>query len=122
MPINQVSPSASKLRLTGASSGSASLSTWRFTTGSISVTYRNCYTRDISSLAGLPDTAQLAIPLLRACADHAAFADLLRILLSTNAAALSTAIRQLTEVTDNVQTLFGYLATNEALEWSPHLR
>ena len=74
------------------------------------------HSADPSGLATLSNSAALMIPVLRQVAALASPYDILRVLAPDRAAALTDTIRQISDLSDYVQSVCGHLAANEALE------
>ena len=71
---------------------------------------------DSSGLATISNSTPTTIPALRAIAALASPYDLLRVLAPDKAAVVASTLRQISALSDYVQSLCGYLAGNEALE------
>ena len=74
------------------------------------------YSGDPSGLAAVSASTPTTIPALRTIAAQASPHDVLRIIAPEKAAAVESALRQISAMSDYVQSLCGYLAGNEALE------
>ena len=71
---------------------------------------------DPSGLAAISTSTPTTIPALRAIAALASPYDILRVLAPDKAAVVASSLRQISALSDYVQSLCGYLAGNEALE------
>ena len=71
---------------------------------------------DPSGLAAVSSSTPTTIPALRSVAALALPYDVLRVLAPEKAAVVNSTLRQITALSDYVQSLCGYLAGNEALE------
>ena len=71
---------------------------------------------DPSGLASISNSTPTTIPALRAITALASPYDILRVLAPEKAAGVASTLRQISALSDYVQSLCGYLAGNEALE------
>ena len=74
------------------------------------------FTGDASGLAAVPSDTPLTIDTLRTQMQQTSPYDILRVLAPEKAAGMAAVLRQITALSEYVQSLCGYLAANEELE------